>query len=64
MLQRDPIPDDFQERFAREALQCAQSKDELIAAWWAECDTFQGDVRERLQEEYGMRLRELGVSLE
>ena len=64
---RDPLiqrADDFQERFARDALRCAKDKQELIDAWFAEAESFSGAARERLQEEYSMRLRELGVGLE
>lgn len=66
MNRHDPIlhAGEREERFAREALHCAKDTDELSAAWWCECDGFEGEARERLQDEYNLRLRQLGVSLE
>lgn len=67
MNRHDPLiqrHDDFQERFARDAIRCAKDKQELIDAWFAEADGFEGAARERLQEEYNFQLRRLGVSLE
>lgn len=50
-----------EERIAREALKSAQNKDDLIAAWWAECDHFTGYARARLQDIYSEKLASFGA---
>lgn len=63
MNRHDPIvaADALEEKFATDSLRLAADKDELIAAWWSDCEHFEGAARERLQEEYSLRLRELGL---
>lgn len=60
----DPITiaDEAEERSAADALRAATTKDELLYAWWADCDHWpEGAGRDRLRDVYGTRLRELGV---
>lgn len=56
----DPIDlaDKAEEEAATMSLRCAQDKGELVSVWTAYCDHFEGAARERLQEEYAIRLRQ------
>jgi hypothetical protein len=56
----DPIllADQAEEEAAAEALRLTTTKDELVSAWWLACEHFDGAARERLQEEYAVKLRE------
>lgn len=55
------LADEAEERSAAEALRAATTKDDLISAWWRDCDHFEGAARERLQDVYATCLRELGA---
>lgn len=55
------LADEAEERSAAEALRAATTNDQLISAWWRDCDHFEGAARERLQDVYATRLRELGA---
>ena len=61
----DPITlaDEAEERSAADALRAAKDKDELLYAWWADCDHYpEGSAaRDRLRDIYATRLRELGA---
>lgn len=59
----DPITlaDEAEERSAADALRAAGDKDELISVWWMDAEGFEGAARERLQDIYATRLRELGA---
>lgn len=58
----DPITlaDEAEERSAADALRAATTRDELTSAWWRDAEHFAGAARERLQDVYATRLRELG----
>lgn len=62
-MQHDPIlaADLAEEQCAAEALRLATSKDELVSCWWRDCEHFQGAARERLQDEFAIKLREFGA---
>ncbi len=61
--EHDPIlaADRAEEMEARMALRMAHDKPSLIAAWFLNCDRFDGDARVRLQDIYTERLRKLGA---
>ena len=50
-----------EEQAAAMSLRSATNKDELVAVWWREAEHFTGAARERLQDEFGERLRKLGA---
>lgn len=52
------LADKAEEDAAAMSLRSAQDKGELVSVWAAYCDHFEGAARERLQEEYAIRLRQ------
>lgn len=46
---------------AKLSLMAAMKPDDLVSIWWRHCEPFYGEARERLQEVYAQRLRELGA---
>lgn len=55
------LADEAEERSAADALRAATTRDELASAWWRDAEHFAGAARERLQDVYATRLRELGA---
>ena len=50
---------DMAEEFtAGVALKLATTKDELVSLWFRDCDHFEGEQRERLQNVYAEKLTE------
>jgi len=49
--------DEAEELAAAMSLRAATTRDELVSAWWAYADHFDGAARERLQDEYATQLR-------
>lgn len=50
------LADLAEEQAAAMSLRSARDKDELISAWWAYAEHFTGPARERLQDEYAIKL--------
>lgn len=63
MNAHDPIiaADRAEEMEARMSLRMAKDRAELIAAWFVNCDHFDGEQREKLQDIYSQCLRKLGA---
>lgn len=51
----EPI-DRAEEMAAGVALALANTKDELVSIWWRDCDHFEGDARQRLQDIYADKI--------
>lgn len=62
-MKHDPIlaADKMEELEARMSLRMAKSRTELVAAWFLNCDRFDGDARVRMQDIYSECLRKLGA---
>jgi len=58
MNAHDPIlaADLHEEQEAAKALHAAKTKDELVSVWWQSCEHFEGQARNRLQDEYATAL--------
>jgi hypothetical protein len=59
-MTRDPIlaADEAEERAAAEALRATTTTHELVTVWARDCDRFEGEARERLQDVYADCLRQ------
>ncbi len=53
-----------EEEAAAMSLRATTTKEELVAVWWRDAEHFSGQARERLQEEYALQLRKMGVLAE
>jgi hypothetical protein len=47
---------------ARHTLLRSKSVRDLVDAWWALCDLYEGDARKELMAIYSAKLKEFGVS--
>lgn len=55
---RIELADEAEERDAAEAIRAARNKEELVSVWWDSAEHFAGAARERLQEEYAIKVRQ------
>lgn len=62
-MKHDPIlsADRMEEMEARMSLRMARNQSELTAAWFLNCDRFDGDARVKLQDIYSECLRKMGT---
>lgn len=62
-MKHDPIiaADRMEEMEARMSLRMAKDRTELVAAWFLNCDRFDGDARVKLQDIYSECLHKMGA---